>query len=68
MGNYFVDGHIAKLVERLDEWIRMRLRSSKRKRIAKPGLNRQMPTRVLDDMGLVSLVSLRQNRLFPAMG
>jgi RNA-directed DNA polymerase len=67
-GNYFVDGHIAKLFERLDEWIRMRLRSYKRKAIAKPGLNWQMPTKVLEDIGLVSLVSLRTNRLFPVMG
>lgn len=67
-GNYFVDGHIAKLFERLDEWIRMRLRSYKRKAIAKPGLNWQMPTKVLQDLGLVSLVSLRHNRLFPVMG
>jgi RNA-directed DNA polymerase len=67
-GNYFVDGHIAKLFERLDEWIRMRLRSYKRKAIAKPGLNWQTPTKVLEDIGLVSLVSLRTNRLFPVMG
>lgn len=67
-GNYFVDGHIANLFERLDEWIRMRLRSYKRKRIAKPGLNWQMPTEVLVGMGLVSLVSLRRERLSPAMG
>ncbi|MGH2755876.1 MAG: group II intron reverse transcriptase/maturase [Actinomycetota bacterium] len=67
-GNYFVDGHIAHLFRKLDQWVRMRLRSYKRKAIAKPGLNWQMPTGVLQDMGLVSLVSLRQNRLFPAMG
>jgi RNA-directed DNA polymerase len=67
-GNYFVDGHIAKLFERLDEWIRMRLRSYKRKAIAKSGLNWQMPTKVLQEMGLVTLVSLRRNRLFPVMG
>ena len=67
-GNYFVDGHVAELFERLDQWIRMRLRSYKRKRVAKPGLNWQLPTQVLKDMRLVSLVSLRKRRLFPAMG
>jgi RNA-directed DNA polymerase len=67
-GNYFVDGHIAELFERLDEWIRMRLRSYKRKRIAKPGLNWQMPSRVLKEMGLVSLVDLRSQHLSPATG
>jgi RNA-directed DNA polymerase len=67
-GNYFVDGHIAELFERLDEWIRMRLRSYKRKRIAKPGLNWQMPTRALKEMGLVSLVDLRSQHLSPATG
>lgn len=67
-GRYFVDGHIAKLFERLDEWIRMRLRSYQRKAVAKPGLNWQMPTQVLEDMGLVSLVSLRHHRLFPVTG
>jgi RNA-directed DNA polymerase len=67
-GNYFVDGHIAELFERLDEWIRMRLRSYKRKRIAKPGLNCQMPSRVLKEMGLVSLVDLRSQHLSPATG
>jgi RNA-directed DNA polymerase len=67
-GNYFSDGHVAELFERLDQWIRMRLRSFKRKRVAKPGLNWQMPTQVLKDMGLVSLVSLRKRQLSPAMG
>jgi group II intron reverse transcriptase/maturase len=67
-GNYFVDGHIAELFERLDEWIRMRLRSYKRKRIAKPGLNWQMPSRALKEMGLVSLVDLRSQHLSPATG
>jgi hypothetical protein len=46
----------------------MRLRSYKRKRVAKPGLNWQVPIKVLEDIGLVSLVSLRQRRLSPAMG
>jgi len=46
----------------------MRLRSYKRKRVAKPGLNWQMPTRVLQGMGLVSLVSLRKRRLSPVKG
>jgi RNA-directed DNA polymerase len=67
-GNYFRDGHIAHLFRELDRWVRMRLRSYKRKSIAKPGLNWQMPTKVLEDMGLVSLVSLRSNRLFPVWG
>lgn len=67
-GNYFADGHVAHLFRELDKWIRMRLRSYKRHAIAKPGLNWQMPTKVLEDMGLVSLVSLRSDRLFPAMG
>lgn len=67
-GNYFSDGHVAELFERLDQWIRMRLRSFKRRRVAKPGLNWQMPTQVLKDMGLVSLVSLRKRQLSPAMG
>ena len=66
--NYFVDGHIAMLFERLDQWIRMRLRSYKRKAVAKPGLNWQLPTATLRSLGLVSLVSLRQQRLFPIMG
>lgn len=67
-GNYFVDGHVANLFRALDKWIRMRLRSYKRKRVAKPGLNWQFPTATLEGMGLVSLVSMRQRQLFPAMG
>jgi RNA-directed DNA polymerase len=67
-GNYFADGHVAHLFRALDKWIRMRLRSYKRRRVAKPGLNWQLPTKVVEDMGLISLVSLRQGRLFPAMG
>ncbi len=67
-GNYFADGHVAHLFRELDKWVRMRLRSYKRKAIAKPGLNWQMPTKALTDLGLVSLVSLRQRQLFPVMG
>lgn len=67
-GNYFVDGHVANLFRALDKWIRMRLRSYKRKRVAKPGLNWQFPTATLEGMGLVSLVSMLQRHLFPAMG
>lgn len=67
-GNYFVDGHVAHLFRELDKWVRMRLRSYKRKAVAKPGLNWQMPTKALADLGLVSLVSLRPRQLFPGMG
>lgn len=67
-GNYFVDGHVAHLFRDLDKWIRMRLRSYKRKRIAKPGLNWQLPNALLEGMGLVTLVSLRERQLSLAMG
>lgn len=65
-GNYFVHGNVAKLFDRLDQWIRMRLRSKVRGSKARAISNRKLPTRVLRGMGLVSLVDLRQQHLSPA--
>lgn len=65
-GNYFVHGNVAKLFDRLDEWIRMRLRSKVRGSKARAISNRKLPTGVLRGMGLVSLVDLRRHHLSPA--
>lgn len=65
-GNYFRDGHIAHLYRELDSWVRMRLRSYVNKRRAQSfRLNTALPTALLTRLGLVSLVSLRQAKLFP---
>lgn len=68
-GNYFRDGHIAHLFRELDKWVRMRLRSYVSKRRAQSfRLNTALPTALLSRLGLVSLVSLRQAKLFPTWG
>lgn len=60
-GNYFVEGHVAKLFEDLDRWIRMRLRSYVLDRSSmRTHIDRWMTTATLHDkLGLVSLVALR---------
>jgi RNA-directed DNA polymerase len=68
-GNFFVIGHVAKLFEELDQWVRMRLRSYVTKRRATSlRTNMRLKTAKLAQMGLVSLVALRQATLSPAMG
>jgi RNA-directed DNA polymerase len=68
-GNYFAFGDVISLFEDLDKWIRMRLRSSARKRFkSKGGVDHQRwPNHLFDhDLGLVRLEHLaRQQRLSP---
>jgi RNA-directed DNA polymerase len=69
-GIYFVEGHVAKLFEDLDQWIRMRVRSYVLGRPSmRTHINRWMTTATLHDkLGLVSLVALRRNYLSPGSG
>ena len=64
-GNYFAAGTVAELFDDLDKWIRMRLRSKVRGSKARLVSSRKMPTRVLANLGLVSLVDLRAATLSP---
>lgn len=63
-GIYFRDGHIAHLYRELDKWVRMRLRSFVSKgRRQTWRLNTALPTALLQSLGLVTLVSLRERQL-----
>lgn len=67
--NYYGIADVAKLFEALDKWIRMRLRSSQRKRFkSKGGVdNQKWPNRLFDHLGLVRLYDHAQTRkLSPA--
>ena len=57
---------MATLFEKLDRWIRMRLRSKVIGKHATAVSNSKMPTRVLRTLGLVSLLDLRRAYLSPA--
>jgi group II intron reverse transcriptase/maturase len=58
-GNYFCKGVGLKRFIHLDSWIRMRLRCFKAKKRSKPVIKYTLPGFVLEQMGLVSLISLR---------
>lgn len=64
-GNYYAIGHVQSLFEDLDKWIRMRLRSKVRGSKARAVSNAKLPTRTLTGLGLVSLGTLRRQRLSP---
>lgn len=68
-GKYYQRANVQGLFERLDEWIRMRVRSFMEKKRAVKYQNRRISTALLTSMGLVSLLALRTNPLLlPAMG
>ncbi|WP_174614090.1 group II intron reverse transcriptase/maturase [Virgibacillus ihumii] len=59
--NYFRIGNVKKKFERLDEWIRMRVRAYMRKKRSMES-NWRIPNKVLAQAGLVSMVSLLTKR------
>jgi len=59
--NYFRIGNVKNKFRRLDEWIRMRVRSYIRKRRSRES-NWRIPNKVLAQAGLVSMVDLLTNR------
>src|SRR6056297_3733590 len=56
--NYFGHGNVQTLFQRLDEWIRMRLRSYIEKKKAIKHQNQRIPNAVLQQKGLKSLLTL----------
>ena len=56
-GNYYGHGNVKKLFQRLDKWIRMRVRSYMEKKKAVKNQNKRIPTSVLQKKGLVSLLT-----------
>jgi RNA-directed DNA polymerase len=62
--NYFVTpwSNMEKLFRALDKWVRMRLRSMKRKRRSLRD-NTRLPNRFFERRGLLSLLQLRRQRL-----
>ena len=68
-GNYYRRMNAKGLFQRLDEWIRMRLRSFMEKKRAVKHQNYRIPNTLLASMGLVSLVTLQiEPLLLPATG
>ena len=67
-GHYYGIGNVAELFRRLDQWIRMRLRSKVRGRRAQGLWNYKLTIRAFTGLGLVSLVDLHANRLSPVPG
>jgi group II intron reverse transcriptase/maturase len=68
-GNYYRQANTKGLFQRLDEWIRMRLRCFMEKKRAVKHQNYRLPTALLASMGLVSLVTLQiEPLLLPATG
>lgn len=65
-GHYYKVGDVTSLFDDLDKWIRMRLRSKVIRRHATTLSNRKMPNRVLQFLGLVSLLDIRRGYLSPA--
>lgn len=57
-GNYFGHGNVKGLFQRLDEWIRMRLRSFIEKKKAVKHQNQRIPNAVFQQKGLKSLLTL----------
>ena len=55
--NYFGHGNVKKLFRRLDEWIRMRLRSYMEKKKAVTNQNKRIPNSFFRKKGLVSLLT-----------
>lgn len=55
-GNYFSKGNVRVLFKRLDEWIRMRLRAYMEKKRAHINQNKRIPTALLEQKGLNSLL------------
>ena len=55
--NYFGHGNVKKLFRRLDEWIRMRLRSYMEKKKAVMNQNKRIPNSFFRKKGLVSLLT-----------
>ena len=56
-GNYFGHGNVKKLFQRLDEWIRMRLRSYIEKKKAVKHQNERIPNSLFRKKGLISLLT-----------
>ena len=56
-GNYFGHGNVKKLFRRLDEWIRMRLRSYIEKKKAVYNQNKRIPNAYFRQKGLKSLLT-----------
>lgn len=68
-GNYYLRANVKGLFEKLDEWIRMRVRSFMEKKRAVKHQNRRLPNALLEQLGLVSLTGLYTKSLLPpAMG
>lgn len=57
-GNYFGHGNVKGLFRRLDEWIRMRLRSYMEKKKAVKNQNKRIPNSFFRKEGLISLLTL----------
>lgn len=55
-GRYFGVGHVKGLYERLDQWVRMRVRSVAFRKKAQPEWNWRLPTHQLTRLGLISLL------------
>ena len=56
-GNYFGKGDVKTLFKRLDEWIRMRIRAYMEGKKALKNQNKRIPTALLEQLGLVSLLT-----------
>jgi group II intron reverse transcriptase/maturase len=68
-GNYYLRANVKGLFEKLDEWIRMRVRCFMEKKRAVKLQNRRIPNALLEQMGLLSLTGLYTKfLLLPAMG
>lgn len=59
--NYFKVGNVKKKFQRLDEWIRMRVRAYMRKKRSRES-NWRIPNKILTQAGLVSMVDLLTDR------
>ncbi|MFD1903003.1 group II intron maturase-specific domain-containing protein [Paenibacillus rhizoplanae] len=60
-GNYFGIGNVKKKFERLDQWMRMRVRAFIRQKKSTVS-NRLIPNKVLESAGMVFLTSLLTTR------
>ena len=68
-GNYYLRANVKGLFEKLDEWIRMRVRCFMEKKRAVKHQNRRIPNALLATMGLISLTGLyTASLLLPVMG
>jgi group II intron reverse transcriptase/maturase len=64
-GNYYLRANVKGLFEKLDEWIRMRIRCFMEKKRAVKHQNRRIPNALLEEMGLISLAVLYTKSLLP---